>query len=113
MAERATLAEHDALPFRPSARHAHPADLAHWQGRGWIRIDIDSDCFRLTDSGKARVRQCCGTCASWDHLRDNYGDCRSPDRLDGQPGSAGVTYEYDVCEAWILRATASDAGESR
>ena len=48
---RATLAEHDGLSFRDTARMAHPVDLADWQERGLIRIDVDAGCFRLSKAG--------------------------------------------------------------
>lgn len=53
---RASLAEHDGLTYRTaSARLAHPVDLSRWLENGWIRIDLDGDCFRLTDDGNAEV----------------------------------------------------------
>lgn len=54
MTRRASLIEHDGLTFRTgSARHAHPVDLANWYEKGWIRLDLEADCFRLTDAGRA------------------------------------------------------------
>lgn len=53
---RASLAEHDGLTFRTnSARHAHPVDLTQWLENGLLRLDLEADCFRLTDAGRAAM----------------------------------------------------------
>lgn len=99
--KRATLAEHDGLPFR-SQRLAHPCDLAWWRERGYIENDLECSCIRLTPSGRERAHECCGKCGSWRRKIDNVGECWSADRLDGDldRGPAGRTREWEFCEAY-------------
>ena len=99
--KRRWLADHDALPLRQCADHAHVVDLGRWEDRGMVRIDVDASCYRLTEYGRQQAKQSCGTCASWKQTGEhNFGQCWSPDRMDDDKQHAGITMEYDTCEVW-------------
>lgn len=102
---RATLAEHDGLPLRSASRHAHVCDLGYWEEREWIIIDLDADCYRLTVAGRNHAHgPICGNCAFWNFVNENRGRCLSRERCDAGRADAGITREYETCEAHINRA---------
>lgn len=98
--KRRWLADHDALPLVQCAHHAHTVDLTRWIDRGMAIIDVDASCFRLTSYGQRLAKESCGTCGSWKQTGENFGKCWSPDRMDDDKRHAGITHEYDTCEAW-------------
>lgn len=57
---RATLAEIDGLSIKDTKRMPHPADLSRWYDAGFVRIDLDYDCFRLTPEGKTAAHSLAG-----------------------------------------------------
>lgn len=57
---RATLAEIDGLSLKNTKRMPHPVDLSRWSDAGYIRIDLDDDCFRLTPSGRLASKSFAG-----------------------------------------------------
>ena len=111
MGERAWLQEHDGLQLKAASRLAHPCDLAFWQDRGWITDDLNAGCIRLTAAGRDRIAMTCGNCRAWHHIGENRGQCRSAERCDDGQAHAGITREYETCEAWIARPTPSPSGK--
>lgn len=54
--QRATLAELDGLSIKNVRRMPHPVELRDWADSNFYTIDLENDCFRLTDRGCEAVK---------------------------------------------------------
>lgn len=95
---KATLAGHEGLSLKASQLMANACDLTRWEQRGWIGIDLDAGCFRLTRAGREQANTSCGNCRSWQSIDGARGYCKSADRVDDGKEHAGITREYETCE---------------
>lgn len=53
---RANLAQHDGLALSGnSSRIAHPATLCEWIEAGYLTLDLEFSCFRVTEKARAAL----------------------------------------------------------
>jgi hypothetical protein len=101
---RPALADMDGFKLKtPQAGWPLNTDREFWERRGFIDVDLEHDCFRLTPFGRERLIHSCATCAIWKPpvaLDNAWGFC--PERLKE------YTLGAEICEDWRSKA---DQGE--
>lgn len=102
---RPRLSEMQGLSLNGQTILPNPVELSRWSEEGLIEIDTANSCFRLTEAGRLRLRDCCANCKWWRILPvvdagGSIGECHESERLPEGLGvlRPAITLYYRACE---------------